>query len=121
MRADLLVADCFQDITHGLRQLTEGDDVFVVSQVQVKSDALGDMIGEPPARVTCLVGGTRERSMQPIAVELEKLPRGCPEIWKFFFKRDHDFYLRARANERRRWGASALFQAETIPAEAHLV
>src|SRR5256885_1968949 len=62
-----------------------------------------------------------DRRVQPIAVELEKLPRGCAEIWKFFFKRHHDFYLRARANDCRRWSASALSQAETIPAEAHLV
>jgi hypothetical protein len=28
--------------------------------------------------------------VQPIAAELEKLPRVCAKIWKFFLKRDHD-------------------------------
>src|SRR5262249_58158684 len=97
MRADLLIANRGQYITHSLRQLTEGDHVFVISQVQIKSDAFGDVIGEPPAGVTSFVSGPRDRRMQPVAVELEKLSRACPEIWKFFFKRDHDFYLRPRA------------------------
>src|SRR5262245_52595909 len=107
MRTDLLVPDRRQYITHGLRQLIESDHVFVVSQVQVKSNALRDVIGEPPAGVTSVVSGPRDRCVQPVAVELEELSRGCPEIWKFFFKRDHDFCLQGRASGRRRWSSSA--------------
>src|SRR5207247_8556688 len=121
MRSDLLVPDRCQHVTHGLRELVERDDIFIISQVQVKSDALGDVISEPPAGVTSFVSGSRDCRVQPIAVELEELSRCCPEIWKFFFKGDHDFYLRARASEGQRWSSSALCQAEIIPAEAHLV
>src|SRR5262245_2149491 len=119
MRSDLLVANCLQHVAHSLSQLTERDHVFVISQVQVKSNAFGHVIGEPPIRVARFVSGPRDRGAQPIAVELKELSRGCPEIWKFFLKRDHDFYLRARASERWCWSSSALSQAETIPAGAH--
>src|SRR5436189_2327420 len=121
MRADLLVADRFQNITHGLRQLVERDDIFVVSQPQIKSDALSDVISQPPAGITSLVSSSRDRRLQPIPVELEELSRSCAQIWKFFFKGDHDFYLRARAGAHQRWNSFGLSQAETIPAEAHLV
>jgi len=47
--AQSLITDGSQDVTHRLRELTECDHVFVVSQMQVKSNALGDVIGEPPA------------------------------------------------------------------------
>src|SRR6266446_7871212 len=119
MRSDLLVPDRCQHVTHGLRELVERDDIFIISQVQVKSDALGDVISEPPAGETSFVGGSRNCRVQPIAVELEELSRCCPQIWKFFFKRDHDFYLQARASEGLRWSSSALFPAKTTPAETH--
>src|SRR5215469_7916520 len=90
MRHNLLVADRVQDVTHSLRQLTKSDHVFVVSQVQVKSNAFRHVIGEPPTGITSFIRRPRDRSMQPIAAKLEKLPRTCAEIWKFFLKRDHD-------------------------------
>src|SRR5262249_61336475 len=108
MRSDLLVANCLQDVAHSLSQLIEGDHIFVVSQVQIKSNAFSHVISEPPAGITSLVSGTRDRRMQPITVELEQLPRGCPQIWKFFLKRDHDLYLRARVSERGCWSSFAL-------------
>src|SRR5436309_3034583 len=117
MRADLLIANRRQYVSDRLRQLAERDDTFVISQAQVKSDALGDVIGEPPAGITSFVSGPCDRRMQPIAVKFEQLSRARPEIWKFLFKRDHDFYLRALASEGRRWSSSALFQEETIPVE----
>jgi hypothetical protein len=88
--ANFLVADRLQHVAHRLRQLTESDDVFVISQAQIKSDAFGHVFSEPPAGVTCFVSGPRERRVKPVTVELEELSRGCPEIWKLFLKRDHD-------------------------------
>jgi hypothetical protein len=38
------------------------------------------------------MGRASNRRVQPIPVELEQLSRICAEIWKFFFKRDHDSY-----------------------------
>ena len=90
MRHDFLVADHFQDVPHSLRQLVKGDDVFVISQVQVKSDAFRNVIGEPPTGITGFISRSRDGSVQPIAAELEELPRVCAEIRKFFLKRDHD-------------------------------
>src|SRR5262249_33629705 len=120
MPTNLLIADRFQHVAHRLRQLVKGHYVFVVSQVQIKSNTFRHVFSEPPARITCFVSRPRDRRLQPIAVELEQLTGGRPEIWKFFLKRDHDFYLRARAIERLRWSSSALSQGEPVPAEAHL-
>src|SRR5438445_12378178 len=89
--------------------------------MQIKSNAFSHVFGEPPSGVTSYVSGSRDGRVQPIAVELEELSRCCPQVWKFFFKRDHDFYLRARASEGLRWSSSALFPAKTTPAETHLV
>src|SRR6516164_1480463 len=89
--------------------------------MQVKSDALGDVISEPPAGVTSFVSGSRDCRVQPIAVELEEMSRCCPQIWKFFFKGDHDFYLRARASEGWRGSSSASFPARTTPAGEYSV
>src|SRR5438552_865886 len=66
--------------------------IFVIPQVQVKGNALRDMLSQPPARVTGLVSRPRDRRVEPIAIELEKLSRVGAEIGKFFFKRDHDSY-----------------------------
>ena len=90
MSANLLVTDRLQYVAHRLRQLIESHHVFVISQVQIKSNAFGHVFSEPPAGVTSFVSGPRDRCMKPVTVELEELPRGCPEIWKLFFKRDHD-------------------------------
>ena len=90
MRYDFLVTDHFQDVAHSLRQLAEGDHVFVIPQVQIKRNALGDVIRQPPARISGFISRPRDRSVQPIAIELEKLPRIGAEIWKLFLKRDHD-------------------------------
>src|SRR5215216_5197125 len=84
--ANFLVADRRQYVTHGLRQLREGDHVFVISQVQIKSNAFCDVFSEPPAGVTSLVSGPRDRCVKPVTVELKELPRRRPEIWKLFLK-----------------------------------
>src|SRR6266480_7204964 len=118
MRHDFLVADHFQDVPHSLRQLVKGDDVFVISQVQVKSNAFGHVIGEPPTGITSFVCRPGDCSMQPIAAELEQLSRSCAEIGKFFLKGDHDScsgYCPILA-----W-TSVESQTETIPAAAHWV
>src|SRR5262249_55338088 len=118
MPTDLLIADGFQHVAYCLRQLVKGHHVFVVSQVQIKSNTFCHVFSEPPARITRFVSGPRDRRVQPIAVELKQLTGGRPEIWKFFLKRDHDFYPRAGAIERLRWSSSALSQGEIVPAEA---
>ena len=76
--ANLLVADRLQHVAHRLRQLAEGDHVFVVSQVQIKSNAFGHVFSEPPAGVTRFVSSPRDRRVKPVTVELEELSRGCP-------------------------------------------
>src|SRR6516225_5418637 len=88
--ANFLVADGLQHVAHRLRQLTESHDAFVISQVQVKSNAFGHMFSEPPAGVTCFVSCPRDRRVKPVTVELEKLSGRGPQIWKLFLKRDHD-------------------------------
>src|SRR5438067_407577 len=119
---DLLVADHLQDIAHGLRKLAERDHTLVIPQTEVKSDTFCHVIGEPPTRVAGLVRRTGDGSMQPIAIKLEELPRLGPQIWKFFFKCDHDFRSGHRVIPRQRHAIElALFPAETIPAEAHSV
>src|SRR5258708_29351670 len=70
---DLLVTDCLQDVLHRFLKLLEGDDVLIVPQVQVKRDALGHVLGQPPTRITGLVGGAIDRGVQPVAVELKEL------------------------------------------------
>src|SRR6266480_6801213 len=87
---DFLVADRFQDVLHCFLKLLESDDVFVVPEMQIKRDALGDVFGQPPTRVTGFIGRAIDGGVQPIAVELEELARVAAQIWKFLFKRDHD-------------------------------
>src|SRR5436853_1970192 len=87
---DFLVTDRFQDVLHRFLKLLEGDDVLVVPQMQIKRDALGDVLGQPPTRVTGLVGRAIDGGVQPIAIKLKELPRVSAQIRKFFFKRDHD-------------------------------
>src|SRR5439155_17324944 len=70
---DLLVTDRFQDVLDRFLKLFECNNVLVVSKVQIKCDALGDMLGQPPARVTGLIGRAVNRGVQPVAVELEEL------------------------------------------------
>src|SRR5881398_137221 len=80
------------------------------------------VIGEPPTRVAGLVRRTGDGSMQPIAIKLEELSRLGPQIWKFFFKCDHDFRLGYRVIPRRRREIELeSSRAETIPAGAHFV
>src|SRR5436190_951655 len=119
---DLLVTDHLQDIPHGLRKLAERDHTLVIPQAEVKSDTLCNVIGEPPTRVASLVRRAGDGSVQPIAIELEELPRLGPQIRKFFFKCDHDFPLGHRVIPRQRHAIElALSPAETILAGAHLV
>jgi hypothetical protein len=92
MGHNLFVTDRFEDKSHGLRQLTKCDDAFIISQVQIKGDAFGHVIGQPPAGITSFVGCAVDRCVQPVAIEFEQLPGICAEIRKFFFKRDHDSY-----------------------------
>src|SRR6266480_8105838 len=87
---DFLVADRFQDVLHRFLKLLEGNDVLVVPEMQIKRDALGDVFGQPPTRVTGFIGRAIDGGVQPIAVELEELARVAAQIWKFLFKRDHD-------------------------------
>src|SRR5436309_10604666 len=89
MRHNLLITDCSQDVTHSLRELIECDHVFVVSQMQIKSNAFGHVIGEPPPEITGFMSSPGDRRVKPIAIEFEKLSRLRAEIRKFFFKRDH--------------------------------
>ena len=70
---NLLVTDRFQDLLDRLLKLFERDNVLVVSKVQIKRNALSDMFGQPPARVTGLIGRAVNRGVQPVAVELEEL------------------------------------------------
>src|SRR5467141_4207350 len=119
MRHNFLVADRSQHVTHSLRQLVKRHHVFVISQVQIKSNALSHVIGEPPTGITGFISRPRERSMEPIAAKLEELSRICAEIWKFFLKGDHDFCLSAccvipASNP-------PLSQVEIIPAGAYWV
>src|SRR5436309_1002135 len=118
MRHNLLVTDRFQHVTHSLRQLVKRHHVFVISQVQIKSNALSHVIGKPPTGITGLVRGARDRSMQPVAAEFEELSGICAEIWKFFLKRDHDSCSGCCAILA--WN-SAPSQKETTPAGAHWV
>src|SRR5437667_4020282 len=89
---NFLVADHFQHVTHSLRQLAKGHHVFVISQMQVKSNAFRHVICEPPSGITSFISRPRDRRIEPIAIELEKLSRVGTEIWKFFLNRDHDSY-----------------------------
>ena len=119
---DLLVADHLQDVAYGLRKLAERDHTLVIPQAEVKSDTLCHVIGEPPTRVAGLVRRAGDGSVQPIAIELEELPRLGPQIRKFFLKCDHDFCLGHRVIPRPRHAIElALSPAETIPAEAHSI
>src|SRR5207253_8137843 len=116
MRDNFLVADCFQDVTHSLGELIERDHVFVVSQMQIKSNAFGHVIGEPPAGITGFVSSPGDRRVKPIAIEFKKLSRLRAQIRKFLFKRDHGacsskFCVVPAWNL---WGP----QRETIPAAA---
>src|SRR5438067_7115047 len=119
VRHNFLITDCFQDVTHRLRELAECDHVFVVSQMQVKSNAFGHVIGEPPARITGFMSRPRDRGMKPIAIEFEKLSRVRAEIRKFFFKRDHGA-CSSKFCVVLAWNF-AESQLKTIPAEAHSV
>jgi hypothetical protein len=87
---DLLVTNRFEHVLHGLSQLPKRDHVLVVSQPQIKRDALGDVIGQPPTRVARFVGRAVDRGIEPIAIKLEELPGIAAQIGKLFFKRDHD-------------------------------
>src|SRR6476469_8171656 len=78
--ANFLVADRLLHVAHRLRQLAEGDHVFVISQVQIKSNAFGHVFGEPPAGVTRFVSGPRQCRVKPVTVELEELSRRRPKI-----------------------------------------
>src|SRR6266436_1935337 len=118
MRHNFLVADRSQHVTHSLRQLVKRHHVFVISQVQIKSNALSHVIGEPPTGITGFISRPRERSMQPIAAKLEELSRVCAEIRKFFLKRDHDSCSGCCVILA--WN-SGRPQVEIIPAEAHWV
>src|SRR5436853_3847197 len=89
---DFLVTDRFQDVLHRFLKLLEGDDVLVVPQMQIKRDALGDVLGQPPTRIAGLVGRAIDGGVQPIPVELKELTRVATQIWKLFFKRDHDSF-----------------------------
>src|SRR5438477_171401 len=90
MGNDFLVADRFQDVLHRFLKLFECDNVLIVPEMQIKRDALGHVFGEPPTRVTGLIGGAINGGVQPTAVELEELTRVAAQIGKLFFKRDHD-------------------------------
>ena len=90
VRNDFLVTDHLQNVTHGLRQLTESDNWFVVSQPQIKGNAFRDMIGQPPTWIAGFIGRAGDGGVQPIAVELEELTRVAAQIRKFFFKRYHE-------------------------------
>src|SRR5947209_5004104 len=73
IRNDLLVADRLEDVLNGFSELAKCDHALVVPQMQIERDAFGDMLGQPPARITRLVGCSIDCSMQPIAVELKEL------------------------------------------------
>src|SRR2546427_5717859 len=87
--------------------------------MQVKRNAFGDVIGEPPAWITGFVSRTRDCRVKPIAIEFEKLSRLRAEIRKFLFKRDHDACL-SKCCVKVPWN-SVLSQGERVPAEAHWV
>src|SRR5438034_11420883 len=68
---DLLVTDRFQDVLDRFLKLFECNNVLVVSKVQIKCDALGDMLGQPPARVTGLIGCAVNRRSEEHTSELQ--------------------------------------------------
>ena len=73
IRNDFFVADRFQNVLNGFLKLFERNNVLVVSEMQIEGDALGDMISQPPAWITGLVGSAIDGSVEPIAVEFEEL------------------------------------------------
>src|SRR6266446_2957881 len=58
--------------------------------MQVKRNAFSNVLGQPPTRITGLIGRAIDGRVQPSAVELKELTRVAAQIWKFFFQRDHD-------------------------------
>src|SRR6266699_748712 len=117
VRHNFLITDCFQDVTPRLRELTECDHVFVVSQMQVKSNAFSHVTGEPPAGITSFVSSPRDRRLKPIAIEFEKLSRLRAKIRKSLFKRDHGV-CSSKFSVVLAWD-SAGSRRKTIPAAAH--
>ena len=79
----------FWNVADRLVKLAESDDRLIRPQGKIKRDAFRDVVGEPPARVTSARGGLANLRLQPVAVELEELPRIGAEVGKFFLKRDH--------------------------------
>ena len=79
-------------------------DRLVVPKSQIERDALGDVIGKPPARITSLIRRALDRSVQPFLVKFEKLPGIAAQIWEFFLKRYHaGLFPAERARVARRW------------------
>src|SRR5689334_7980604 len=82
VRHDLFIADYLQNIPHRLVELTEGDDRLMGPKSQIKRDALADMLGQPPARITGAIRRLPDSSLQPVAIELEELPAFRTQVGK---------------------------------------
>src|SRR6516162_9454237 len=119
MRHNLLVANGFQHVLHSLRQLVKRHHVFVISHVQIKSNALSDVIGQPPTGITSFVSGPCDRRVKPIAIEFEKLSGVRAEVRKFLFKSDHGA-CSSKFCAVRAWNLAGP-HGETTPAGAHWV